>query len=192
MTKSDQSDPPESPTRRENPHLPLRAGAMLLLSVAVVFIGLGWHSAATGDSDPEAGLQAAQSRQSTSVVAPSSAQQAPATGATSAPVTTTSARPSTSVSADASRPEVCVLNAGTVSGLGQTFTKKVQDLGWETAEPTNLQSASITENTIFYTARQRAAAEQLAEDLGGNVSVDPRPSAFSQCPGGLPLIVVTR
>jgi|GEM_PF-3182578 len=191
MTKPDRSDPADSPTRRDNPHLPLRAGAMLLLSIAVVFIGLGWHSAVSGDSDPEAGLQAAQSRQSTSTAPPSAAPQAPATN-TSSVQATRPAPATTSASVEPGRPEVCVFNAGTVSGLGQTFTKRVEDLGWETAQPTNLQSASITENTIFYTSRQRAAAEQLAEDLGGNVSVDPRPSAFSQCPGGLPLIVVTR
>jgi LytR cell envelope-related transcriptional attenuator len=185
MTKSDQSGPPDSPTRRENAHLPLRAGAMLLIAIAVVFVGLGWHSAASSDSDPEAELEAAQSRQSISAppasVAPDTSISVP-----------TSASPAKSSSADPSKPEVCVFNAGTVSGLGQTFTKKVDDLGWETAEPSNLQSASITENTIFYTSRQQDDAEQLAADLGGDVSVDPRPSAFSQCQGGLALIVVTR
>ncbi|WP_020105291.1 LytR C-terminal domain-containing protein [Nocardia sp. 348MFTsu5.1] len=158
---------------------------MLLIAIAVVFIGLGWQSAANSDSDPEDGLEAAQSRQSTSAAAPESAAPASSVAAS------TSASPTTSSSIDPSKPQVCVFNAGTVSGLGQTFTKKVDVLGWETAEPGNLQSASITENTIFYTPRQKAAAEQLAEDLGGDVSVDPRPSAFSQCQGGLALIVVT-
>ncbi|PXW29058.1 UNVERIFIED_CONTAM: LytR cell envelope-related transcriptional attenuator [Williamsia faeni] len=159
---------------------------MLLIAIAVVFIGLGWQSAANSDSDPEDGLQAAQSRQSTSAAAPESAAPESSVAAS------TSASPTTmSPSVDPSKPQVCVFNAGTVSGLGQTFTKKVDVLGWKTAEPANLQSASITENTIFYTPRQKAAAEQLAEDLGGDVSVDPRPSAFSQCQGGLALIVVT-
>jgi hypothetical protein len=157
---------------------------MLLIAIAVVFIGLGWQSAADSDSDPEAGLEAAQSRQSTSAAPDSAAPE-------SSVATSTSASSTTSSSVDPSKPQVCVFNAGTVSGLGQTFTKKVDVLGWETAEPGNLQSASITENTIFYTPRQKAAAEQLAEDLGGDVSVDPRPSAFSQCQGGLALIVVT-
>jgi hypothetical protein len=151
---------------------------MLLLAIAVVCIGLGWHSAASGDSDPEAGLEAAQSRQ-------------PSTSAPAPPATTTGSS-TTSTSADPDRPRVCIFNAGTVGGLGQTYRKLVDDAGWTTATPGNLQSASITENTIFYTATQQEYAEQLAEELGGDISVDPRPAAFDQCQGGLPLIVVTR
>jgi hypothetical protein len=150
---------------------------MLLLAIAVVCIGLGWHSAVTADSDPEAGLEAAQSRQ------PSSSTPAP---------TATTSGSSTSTSADPDRPRVCIFNAGTVGGLGQTYRTRVDDAGWTTATPGNLQSASITENTIFYTPAQQEFADQLAEDLGGDISVDPRPSAFDQCQGGLPLIVVTR
>ncbi|PYE16787.1 LytR cell envelope-related transcriptional attenuator [Williamsia limnetica] len=167
-------------TKSEPPHLPFRAGAMLLLAIAVVFIGLGWHSAATGDSDPEAGLEAAQSRQPTSS---STEVSAPSRTSTSA---------SSSASVDPDRPQVCVFNAGAIGGLGQTYARQVEGLGWDTAAPTNLQSASITENTVFYSSGQREAAEQLADDLGGEVSVDPRPAAFDQCPRGLPLIVVTR
>lgn len=167
-------------TKSDPPHLPLRAGAMLLLAIAVVFIGLGWHSAATGDSDPEAGLEAAQSRQ------PSSSQ------VESVAPTSASTSTSTSASVDPDRPAVCVFNAGTISGLGQTYTRRVEGLGWATETPANLQSASITENTVFYSAGQQQEAEQLAEDLGGDVSVDPRPSAFDDCADGLPLIVVTR
>lgn len=167
-------------TKSDPPHLPLRAGAMLLLAIAVVCIGLGWHSAVTGDADPEAGLEAAASRQ------PSSSQ------VESAAPTSTSTSTSTSASVDPDRPEVCIFNAGTISGLGQTYKKRVEDLGWATATPTNLQSASITENTVFYTSGQQQEAEQLAEDLGGEVSVDPRPAAFDECSDGLPLIVVTR
>ena len=39
---------------REPNRLPLRAGAMLLFAVAVVFIGLGWHSAATSGDGSKA------------------------------------------------------------------------------------------------------------------------------------------
>lgn len=173
-------------TKSDPPHLPFRAGAMLLLAIAVVCIGLGWHSAATGDSDPEAGLEAAQSRQ------PSSSQTQQPAESQASESTSGSTSASTSTSVDPDRPEVCVLNAGTISGLGQTFTKKIKDLGWATDTPANLQSASITENTVLYSSGQQKDAEQLADDLGGEVSVDPRPSAFTECADGLPLIVVTR
>jgi hypothetical protein len=156
---------------------------MLLLAIAVVFTGLGWHSAATGGSDPEAGLEAAQSRQPTSSSSATTASTAANTSGTSS---------STSTSVDPDRPRVCIFNAGTVGGLGQTYRKLVDDAGWTTVTPSNLQSASITENTIFYGAAQQEYADQLAEELGGDISVDQRPAAFSQCQGGLALVVVTR
>ena len=193
MTKSDRSDPADSPTRRDNAHLPLRAGAMLLLSIAVVFIGLGWHSAVIGDSDPEAGLQAAQSRQSTSTAPPSAAPQAPATN-------TSSVQATTSASPRRRRPprwspvvprSVSSMPAPSAVWARRSPRRSKTWAGRPRNRPICNRRASPRTPSSTPPGR-RAAAEQLAEDLGGNVSVDPRPSAFSQCQGGLPLIVVTR
>ncbi|MCX2963779.1 LytR C-terminal domain-containing protein [Gordonia aquimaris] len=159
----------------EPSRLPLRAGAMMLLAVAIVFLGLGWHSAATSGDDPEQELEAAQS-QATSATTQSSA----------------SAATSSSATASADTPQLCVFNAGSISGLAADITESLQAAGFQTDEPGNLSTASITENTIFYDTGQQSAAEEVADALGGDASVDPRPSSFTQCPDGMPVIVVTR
>ena len=100
-------------TEREPNHLPLRAGAMLLLAVAVVFFGLGAHHLATsGDSDAPA---------PTTTVAHGRA------ALTSAPTTTV----------EASSTQVCVVNAGSVSGLAGSVT---QELEARAARPPNRQT----------------------------------------------------
>lgn len=157
---------------REPNRLPLRAGAMMLLAVAIVFIGLGWHSAVSNDDDPQADLATAGGTATT----------------TSAPASMTSASPS--VSADV--PQLCVLNAGSISGLASEVTDDLKAKGFQTAEPANLATSSITENTIFYDSGQQKAAEEVAKALGGDASIDERPSSFTECSDGLPVIVVTR
>ncbi|GAC53846.1 LytR C-terminal domain-containing protein [Gordonia amicalis] len=152
---------------REPNRLPLRAGAMMLFAVAVVFIGLGWHSAATSGSEPEAETTAT---------------------ATSTP---TSATPS-STSASASAKRVCVINAGQVSGLASDVTDLLKEKGYTMAQPGNYTAGGFSENTIFYDEdSDKAQADQLADALGGTVSVEERPSSFTRCRGGLPVIVVT-
>lgn len=152
---------------REPNRLPLRAGAMMLFAVAVVFIGLGWHSAATSGSEPEAETTAT---------------------ATSTP---TAATPS-STSAAASAKRVCVINAGQVSGLASDVTDLLKEKGYTMAQPGNYTAGGFSENTVFYDEdSDKAQAEQLAEALGGTVSVEERPSSFTRCKGGLPVIVVT-
>ncbi|MDY6809228.1 LytR family transcriptional regulator [Gordonia sp. HNM0687] len=155
----------------EPSRLPLRAGAMMLLAVAIVFLGLGWHSAATSGDDPERELQDAQSQVATS---------------------TTQSAASTTASASADTPQLCVFNAGSISGLAADVTESLQAAGFQTDEPGNLSTASITENTIFYDDDQQSAAQEVADALGGDASLDPRPSSFTQCPDGIPVIVVTR
>jgi hypothetical protein len=157
-------------TEREPNHLPLRAGAMLLLAVAVVFFGLGAHHLATsGDSDAPA---------PTTTASPTVAQRT-----TSAPTTTV----------DASSTRVCVVNAGSVSGLAGSVTQELKAKGYKTAEPANMSSSSLSENTIFYRSGDEAAAKQVATDLGGGYSVESRPSGSSlpQCTDGVLVIAIT-
>ncbi|MGZ8178399.1 LytR C-terminal domain-containing protein [Williamsia sp. SKLECPSW1] len=171
---------------RDSNRLPLRAGAMLLLAVAVVFVGLGWHSAASSDSSPEADLRAAAASETTSAT-------------TSAPSTSTGSTSSSAVpgaagesSASSSGPLVCVFNAGTVTGLAVEVTDELKAKGYRTSAPGNLSTSSITENTVFYTPSQRTQAQQVASDLGNDASVDARPSAFTECRGGIAVVVLTR
>ncbi|MCX6468419.1 MAG: LytR C-terminal domain-containing protein [Corynebacteriales bacterium] len=168
----------------DNTRLPLRAGAMLLFAIAVVCIGLGWHSAVTTTSSPEADLRAAASSASET---PSSSA-----GSSSAEAGAPASGTSSSTSASASGPLVCVYNAGSQSGLAVEVTDTLKAKGYRTSEPGNLQSASITENTVFYTPSLRDEAEKIVADLDNGATADPRPSAFTQCRGGIAVIVITR
>ncbi|MBM7278166.1 LytR C-terminal domain-containing protein [Gordonia rubripertincta] len=151
---------------REPNRLPLRAGAMMLFAVAVVFIGLGWHSAATSGSEPQA----------TETTATATPTPASTTSSTSA-VTTTK--------------RVCVINAGQVSGLASDVSDLLKEKGYTMAQPGNYTAGGFSENTIFYdSGSDKAQAEELAETLGGTVSVEERPSSFTRCKGGVPVIVV--
>ncbi|MFE0750766.1 LytR C-terminal domain-containing protein [Gordonia sp. NPDC058843] len=152
---------------REPNRLPLRAGAMMLFAVAVVFIGLGWHSAATAGND--------------------SPTTEAATTATSTPASTPS---STSAASTAKR--LCVINAGQVAGLASEVTDLLQGKGYQMAEPGNYTAGGFSENTIFHEDdTDKAQADEVAEALGGTVAVEERPSTFTRCRGGIPVIVVT-
>ncbi|ALG83558.1 LytR C-terminal domain-containing protein [Gordonia phthalatica] len=165
----------------ETNRLPFRAGAMLLVAIAVVCIGLGIHQLTTSGDDPEAGLKAAgQSAQA------ETSEQKPAK--TSATDTSTSKSP-----ADAADvPELCVLNAGNVTGLAAEVAKTLTDGGYKVAETANLSTASVSENTIFYTPDQEDAAKKVAEAVPGGAELNPRPDAFSRCLGQLAVVVVSR
>ncbi|SIR93885.1 LytR C-terminal domain-containing protein [Williamsia sterculiae] len=164
---------------REPSRLPYRAGAMLLVAIAVVCIVLGWHSAVTKKSDPEAALQAAQSKASTTT----SQSAAASPGASSAASTSSSA-------VDA--PPVCVFNAGTITGLAAEVSETLKNKGYTVASTRSLVTSSITENTVFYRESQRDAAQQIVDTLGGSATLDERPTAFTQCATGIPVVVVTR
>ena len=152
---------------REPNRLPLRAGAMMLFAVAVVFIGLGWHSAATSGSEPQATETTAT--------------------ATQTPASTTSS----STSAASTTKRVCVINAGQVSGLASDVSDLLKEKGYTMAQPGNYTAGGFSENTIFYDSdSDKAQADELAETLGGTVSVEERPSSFTRCKGGVPVIVV--
>ena len=64
---------------REPNRLPLRAGAMLLFAVAVVFIGLGWHSAATSGDGSKAAETTATAPTTTESSTPTSTSVAAGT-----------------------------------------------------------------------------------------------------------------
>ncbi|MGW5525029.1 LytR C-terminal domain-containing protein [Gordonia sp. NPDC003950] len=160
---------------RESNRLPLRAGAMLLFAVAIVFVGLGWHSAATANDNPEEQLQAAQS---------------------SAPSTTASA-PATTSTVNQGNTTICVINAGEVTGLAGEVDSQVKAKGYTTegiTSESNYSQGGFSENSIVYsTTAQKPLAQKLNDDLGGEFSVDSRSSlgsGFSRCAGGIAVVVV--
>ncbi|GAA3027110.1 LytR C-terminal domain-containing protein [Gordonia defluvii] len=161
-------------TERDTNRLPLRAGAMLLLAVAIVFFGLGAHRLATGSTN-----------QAGPVAAPSAPRPSGATPPSEAVADTSVAASST---------KVCVVNAGSVSGLAGSVTEQLKTKGYKTAEPANMLSSTLNENTIFYRPGTEVAAKQVATDLGGGYSVEPRPSnslKLPACADGVLVIAIT-
>ncbi|MEJ9077150.1 LytR C-terminal domain-containing protein [Gordonia malaquae] len=166
---------------RETNRLPLRAGAMLLLAIAVVCIGLGWHSAATSGDDGKADLADTQTS--------ASADQTPS--ASTPKKASTSTAPSTVTDA-ADVGTMCVLNAGTQTGLAGEVSDALKAAGFTVSEAANLSTASISENTIFYGAGKESAAKKVAESVPGGADVTERPAAFTKCPGELAVVVVSK
>lgn len=149
---------------------------MLLLAIAVTCIGLGWHSAVTSGDDPEQALDRA--------------------GA-SAPITSAQVTSATTTSASATTVKLCVFNAGSVSGLAREVTDDLKAKGYSLASPQNLQTSSFDENTVFYdtdgdVGNTKAQAQKVAKDVPGGASVEARPSSFTQCASGIPVVMVSR
>lgn len=168
---------------RESPRLPLRAGAMLLLAVSVIFLFLGINScsAAGKESAHDKLAEAGQSAQATA------GSTAATTGASK-----TAAASSTAPSADVSDvPKLCVLNAGTTTGLAKEVSDKLKSAGFAIGTaPGNLSTASIDENTVFYDEGDQKAAEKVAAVVPGGAEASPRPEVFDKCPGEIVVIVV--
>ncbi|MFT4202080.1 LytR C-terminal domain-containing protein [Gordonia sp. (in: high G+C Gram-positive bacteria)] len=170
-------------SERESNRLPLRAGAMLLLAVAVVFFGLGTHRLLSSGGDDD-----------TTPTGPAPTSQAPAQPGQAQPPAST-APPAPKPQPQAKGVKVCVINAGEVKGLATTVTDQLKAKGYKTDEPGNLSSSSMTENTIFFRSGDEAAAKELATALGGGYSVEARPASATklpECAGGVLVIAVNQ
>ncbi|MFC0314364.1 LytR C-terminal domain-containing protein [Gordonia phosphorivorans] len=168
---------------REPNRLPLRAGAMLLLAVAVVFIGLGWSSAAkSGDESPQEKLAKSGSQSTASSVVSSEGKSSSAA---------TSEAPKSTTAGAADVPALCVLNAGSTKGWAKDVSDQLKSAGFTIgSEPGNLSTSSVTENTIFYGEGQEDAAQKVADAVPGGASLSVRPPAFTRCEGELAVVVV--
>lgn len=151
---------------------------MLLFAVAIVFVGLGWHSAATSGNSAQDQLQAAES---------------------SAPATSAAPTPSTSSTVAQGDTKICVINAGTTSGLATEVDQQVTAKGFTTIginSASNYSRGGFNENSILYsTQSQKELADKIDQALGGNYSVESRSalaSGFTPCQGGIAVVVVTR
>lgn len=157
---------------------------MLLLAIAVTCLGLGIHQLTTSGDDPDAGLKAAG--QSAEAAAGSTKQDAPTASTTAPPTTSETAAPVEGV------PPMCVLNAGNVTGLAGEVKDALTAEGFTVTTAENLSTASVSENTIFYTPDQEEAAKKVAEAVPGGAELNPRPDVFTRCLGELAVVVVSR
>ena len=159
---------------------------MMLFALAVLFLFLGIYSIMNSGNDPAAELanQGGAAASSSETAEPASS---------SAPETSAEASESESPTVDAAGvPDLCVLNAGSQSGLAKQVGDQLSGAGFKLGTPpANLATQSISENTIFYDEGNEEAAQKVAEAVPGGADVQPRPGPFTRCPGELVVIVVS-
>lgn len=200
---------PEIPSRAPAPSgPPLRAFAMVLISLGILFAGLGFAS--LGGSDDSAPA-AAPATTTTATSVPSVASPAPrAGGATASPpaaAATTTSGPATpapalptetgtslaasaGTSAVASAP-VRVFNNSEVSGLAAQTASFLEDEGFTVSETGNYSEGLLTRTSVFYgtSPGEQQTATAVAEALG--VSAQPRFEGIRDAPPGVIVIVTS-
>ena len=168
---------------------PLRALAMVLLSLAVVFAGIGIFSLTGSGSEETAAAPAAD----TSAVATPTAAPA-ATSGTSAPPTTSGSPTTTpaTTSGSASVGPIRVLNNSEVSGLAAETAGRLESAGFQVGETGNYSSGVIAASTVYYDPAvpgQQAQAERIARTLG--FGSEPRFAGIASASPGI-VVIVTR
>lgn len=170
---------------------PLRALAMVLIALAIVFAGIGAMSLSSSDSSDSS---AASTSQSSSVAPTTTAAQqnstqagTPPASTTAAPVTTT---PTTTAAAGVDKTlPVRVYNNGTVAGLAKKTGDQLSSEGYNITEVGNYPGGVIPKTTVYYgsSAKEQALAKAIAAELG--CSAEPRFPGISDSPTGVIIIV---
>ncbi|WP_025353207.1 LytR C-terminal domain-containing protein [Nocardia nova] len=170
---------------------PLRALAMVLIALAIVFAGLGAMALSNSTSDSAAAETSDASE--TSETAASSA--APVTTSVAAPTTeapattTTTAPPTTTTSAVDKTIPVRVLNNSTVSGLAAKTGNQLTSAGFDVTETGNYPGGVIAKTTVYYgnSPQEKETAEAIAKELG--ISAEPRFAGIADSGPGVIVIV---
>ncbi|MBF6175393.1 LytR C-terminal domain-containing protein [Nocardia blacklockiae] len=174
---------------------PLRALAMVLIALAIVFAGLGAMSLSSSESTASETSTQGQATQGQPTSTTTSKPAATTTSAAESTTTTTTAASSTTTSAvtttaaaDKAVP-VRVLNNSTVAGLAARTAGQLTAEGWTVAETGNYPGGVIPKTTVYYgnSPGEQAAAQQIAEELG--VTAEPRFAGLASSPPGVIVIV---
>ncbi|MDO1479333.1 LytR C-terminal domain-containing protein [Rhodococcus ruber] len=176
-------------TTSESSGPPLRALAMVLISLAILFAGLGLASLGSSDSEgsaPEPATEPAAAPATTSVTsAPFAATSARTTtaGATTTVSATTS--PGTATA------PVRVFNNSNVSGLAAQTAGLLEDEGFTVSETGNYSDGVIESTSVYYGTGpgERQTAEAVAEALG--VTAQPRFAGIEDSAPGVIVIVTS-
>lgn len=176
---------------------PLRALAMVLIALAILFAGLGFASLGTSSSDtaaPSATTTATTTSAATVAGGSASTRSAPSstpsTTSGSATATTTSSAATTSLSAaEKSAISVRVFNNSNVTGLAGRTASGLTESGWTVAETGNYNAGTIPTTTVYYGdgAAEEQAASAIAAELG--VTAEPRFPGIANSPPGVIVIV---
>ncbi len=166
---------------------PLRALAMVLISLAILFAAIGALSLTGSDSDEAAAEPAAaETTSAPAAVAPTT--QAPAAQVPAGDASTSSVAPTTSrTSGDV---EVRVLNNSNVSGLAAGTASTLTAGGWNVAETGNFSEAQFAQTAVYYgtAAGEEQAAQSIATELG--VPAEPKPTSLESTVGVV--VIVTQ
>ncbi|WP_230594720.1 LytR C-terminal domain-containing protein [Rhodococcoides fascians] len=166
---------------------PLRALAMVLISLAILFAAIGALSLTGSDSD-EASAEPSASETTSAPAAVAPTTQAPAAQVPAGDASTSSAAPTTSgTSADV---EVRVLNNSNVSGLAAGTASTLTAGGWNVAETGNFSEAQFAQTAVYYgtAAGEEQAAQSIATELG--VPAEPKPTSLESTVGVV--VIVTQ
>lgn len=172
---------------------PLRALAMVLIALAIVFAGLGAMSLSSSEADDST---VAESTDATSAAptttaarvttsAASATTTAETTTATTAPTTTaapTTPAPPPAAAVDRTVP-VRVLNNSVVAGLASRTASQLQADGWTNVSSGNYASGNIAKTTVYYgdSPGEREAALAIAQELGA--PAEPKSTGVDQGAG---------
>ncbi|WP_406267298.1 LytR C-terminal domain-containing protein [Nocardia sp. NBC_00881] len=164
---------------------PLRALAMVLIALAIVFAGLGamsLSSSETGDTDASGASPSATSSATAAPQVPAGTTVSKATNAapTSAGTTTTTAGRSVPVR---------VLNNSMIAGLAAKTANQLSADGWTIAETGNYPGTNIAKTTVYYgtSPGDRDAARAIADEIGADVA--PKSSVIGDSAPGVTVIV---
>ncbi|WP_416563874.1 LytR C-terminal domain-containing protein [Nocardia testacea] len=155
---------------------PLRATAMVLIALSIVFAGLGAMSLSSADSESSDNAESTAAPPTTALAAPratSSAAAAPTTPAAESG-TTTAAVPTTTAAAggvDRSAP-VRVLNNSMVAGLASTTANELTARGWTNTSTGNYAATTLENTTVYYgpAPADEATAAAVAADIGATTA----------------------
>lgn len=181
---------------------PLRALAMVLIALAIVFAGIGAMSLSSSDSS---GSTEAEASSTTTTVASPTASVIVAPPVTTAPVAPTSSAaatttpPSTTLApttpaagaVDKSLP-VRVFNNSYVAGLAGKTRDQLVASGYNVTETGNYGSGNIPKTTVYYSnssAKEKALAIAIANELGAGA--EPRFDGIADSPAGVIVIVTS-
>lgn len=178
---------------------PLRAFAMVLISLAILFAGIGMAS--LGGSDDETTTTASSEP---SEAAPSASAASAFGGAASAapnaaqPPAATSAAPaattpeSSAAEAPATPAPVRVLNNSNVAGLAAQTASLLEDEGFTIEDTGNYSNGTVGMTTVYYgtTPGEEETALEVADALG--VSAQPRlPGLADEAPGVIVIVAAS-
>lgn len=161
---------------------------MVLISLAIVFAGLGAMSLSSSDSEA-ADTETSTSAAATTTPVTSAAVPPSTTSAAAGSSTTTTPPTSTTAAGPDHTVPVRVLNNSRVQGLAKQTADELTADGWNVAEVGNYANDTIPNTTVYYgnSAGEREVAQAIAAAVGG--SAQPRPGGLTDLGTGVIVIL---